>query len=275
VGPQLGGKSTLHEAIYLLFKAGKGYARADHALVNQQGFNAEIAGAVLCIVEETDLKVNKEASNRIKDWVTGKTISIHPKNKTPYDIQNTSHWIQCANDPGFCPIFPGDTRIVVIQVDVPKKDLQKRQLFQQLDQEKSAFLNLILNIELPEPEGRLSIPCISSIEKKELESYNKNDLELYLDDVVKVCYGEVIFFDEFYELFLGWLPMDRKGYWTKKRVGMMFPKSKPYVKGPMGGENKLCLGNITYDKKKEGRDEEVYLNTHNNRLDWRNRNVNS
>lgn len=90
------GKSTLHEALSLLTT--KGVARADNALVNQQGFNGELEGAILCVVEETDLRRNKQAYNRIKDWVTSPVIQIHAKGQTPFSTINTSHWIQCLSN---------------------------------------------------------------------------------------------------------------------------------------------------------------------------------
>jgi len=94
-GPQNSGKSMFHEALDLLFD--RGYIKADKALTNQQGFNAEIESAVLCIIEETDLR-NTQAYNRIKEWVTAKYISIHEKGKTPYMSQNFTHWIHCMPD---------------------------------------------------------------------------------------------------------------------------------------------------------------------------------
>lgn len=269
VGPQNSGKSTFHEAISKLFYKNLGYARADNALINQQGFNAEISNAVLCIIEETDLKRNRDAANRIKDWVTGKTISINTKYKTVYDIVNTTHWVQCANDPGFCPVLPGDTRIVVSQVDTPKQDIPKTVLFEQLEQEKAAFLHTVLSLELPAPEGRLAIPCITTSIKQELESYNKSDLENFMQEKVKICSGEIVSFEEFFFTFQNWLPMDKRAYWTTNRVSRNYPKHKPYVKGIHGTNNAITFGNITLNPNKKPGVNEVFLNTRNNRLEWR------
>src|SRR5690606_33656401 len=96
-GPQGSGKSIFHEALSLLVT--KGIVRADAALISQSGFNGELVSAVLCVIEETDLRQNKTiAYNRIKDWVTGKTINIHVKGGTPYSAANMTHWLQCANE---------------------------------------------------------------------------------------------------------------------------------------------------------------------------------
>ena len=174
VGVENCGKSTLHEALGLLIR--RGYVRADNALNSNSGFNAEVANAVLCVVEETDLSKNPNALNRIKDWVTGRRISIRALFKNAYDIVNTSHWIQCANFVSYCPILPGDTRIVAINVDLPKKDIPKKDLFNALDKEKKSFLHACLKIHLPYPEGRLSLPCITTTHKVVMEEKSDNDL---------------------------------------------------------------------------------------------------
>ena len=89
------GKSLFHEALSMLIT--RGFARADTALTSQSNFNGELEFAILCIVEETDLRRNSIAYNRIKDWVTSRHLPIHKKTKQPYLVPNTTHWIQCAN----------------------------------------------------------------------------------------------------------------------------------------------------------------------------------
>jgi len=269
IGQQNTGKSTLHEALSLLFKKSRGYARADNALINQQGFNAEIANAILCVVEEVNLRTNKEASNRIKDWVTGKTIAINEKYRTVYDIANTSHWMQCANDPTYCPVFPGDTRVTVCRVDVIKQEVPKRVLFDRLEAEKAQFLNLILSIELPEPDGRLAVPCLHTAEKMELEMFNRNDLEVFIAEKTKICHGKLITWDEFYNSFFSWLPADKRPYWSALRVARFFPKMHPYVKGKMGGTNQTFVGNITLILDDKDEVFEFILNPSNGRLERR------
>ena len=93
-GPQDSGKSIFHEAIERLVT--KGVMRADAAITSNSNFNAELEHAILCVIEETDLKRNRTAYNRIKDWVTSPKILIHRKGKTPYTVENCSHWIQCV-----------------------------------------------------------------------------------------------------------------------------------------------------------------------------------
>ena len=248
IGPQNSGKSSLHEALHLLMS--RGYARADHALLNRSGFNDEIENAVLCVVEETDLKTNKEAANRIKDWVTGKTISINTKFQSVHDVRNTTHWIQCANDASYCMIFPGDTRIVVNYVDLPKYPLPKHILFGRLEKEKAAFLDLVLSIELPEPEGRLGIPVVTSAEKATIETSNMSDLEQFIVEEAKVAHGQKMHFEYFYAQFLLYIKPERKSYWTRMRVSKEFPRKPPFVKGRLT-TNEVAIGNMAFEEMKD------------------------
>jgi len=243
VGPQNSGKSTLHEAVHLLMS--RGYSRADHALMNQQGFNGEIASAVLCVVEETNLNQNKQAANRIKDWVTGHTISVQFKHKTTYDIKNTTHWIQCANDFINCPVFPGDTRIVVCYVDKPEHEISKETLFERLEDEKAAFLDYVMSLDLPEPEGRLGLPCLSTEEKKQMEHSTMDSVQQYFEERIIVIEGECVAFEDLFEDFLVWLPAAERQDWTKVKFSMKFPQKKPIVKGRAGNLNTTTFGNIS------------------------------
>ena len=243
-GEQNTGKSTLHEALNLLFRQNRGYVRADNALINQQGFNSEIANAVLCVVEETNVSKHKDAANRIKDWVTGKTISINTKYKVVYDIGNSTHWIQCANDPGYCPVFPGDTRITVIRVPGLKNEIGKIKLFEMLEQEKAAFLFTVMNIDIPDVSGRLRIPCLSSIEKQNLEQSNMSELEMFFSECVVEAHGYCISFDELFNAFVEWLPADRRGSWGKIKFSREIPRSGAICKAPYGAKNIMTVGNI-------------------------------
>lgn len=245
VGPQNCGKSTLHEALGLIME--RGYVRADNALSSNAGFNAEVANAVLCVVEETDLSKSPEALSRIKDWVTGKRISIRALYRNAYDIVNTSHWIQCANSIKNCPILPGDTRIVPVNVGMPTKEIPKGQLLRQLEKEKKAFLHACLTLELPDPAGRLGIPCIQTSHKTVMEDKNDNTLSKFMKEKIIVRLGQVLSFENFYFRFYDWIDdSEQKIYWTKSRVSRFYPTEYPHCKGRYGNGGNIFLGNITF-----------------------------
>lgn len=266
VGGQNTGKSTLHEALRLLFKNGKGYVRADNALTSKSNFNGELEGSILNVVEETNLTKNREAANRIKDWVTGKTISIRHLYQTSFDVDNTGHWIQCANDISYCPILPGDTRVLVIRVNELRSEIPKATLFRQLEEEKSAFLHYVLSIEIPEPEGRLAMPCLSTSDKQDIESYNSSPLERFISENLFKKKGHTIDFDDFYNKFLLYLSPEERMQWSIQKVGREYPKSYPYCKGRFGDSNKMTLGNVSFDPKSEDLDFEFCFNPHNKRI---------
>lgn len=242
-GPQNSGKSIFHEALSLLMT--NGYVRADSALINQQGFNAELEKAVLCIVEETDLNRDKNAYNRIKDWVTSLRLPVHKKMMTPYHIPNTTHWIQCANDASSCPVFTGDTRITMAYVGELESIIPKKLLMQSLEKEAASFLTEVLSIELPKTNDRLNIPALKSSDKTNLEYSNETELQTFLREECVEYRGNMILFSEFYARFYEWLDHNTRHEWTKKRLA----KNLPYEKFPKGRIRKnaqVHIGNIAF-----------------------------
>ncbi len=169
-GPEDSGKSILHESVGLLMT--KGVVSADRALTNPNNFNGELANAVLAVVEEVDLSRCPTARNRLKEWVTCRQLSIRRMRTDTYGQPSTLHFVQCANRPDFCPVIPGDTRIVVCHVPLPKKTIPKSILLKQLEAEAPHFMATLLQLRLPEPNGRLRIPVIETADKLELGIQN-------------------------------------------------------------------------------------------------------
>ena len=253
-GPEGSGKSIFHEALEVLLT--KGVGRADSALVSPSGFNGELIGKILCVVEETDLRQGKgSALNRIKDWVTAKNAPIHKKNGTPYTVPNSWHWCQTANDIGFCPTFPGDTRIVVAFVKQLLADskINKSQLLERLRKQAPDFLAHILHIDLPQPDDRLSIPVIVTEEKKQAQASNRSVIEEFLAENTFPVDGQMIKMGELHERFQSWLPPSMVNEWTIIRFGREMVKLG-YVKGrnTKDGAN-FYIGNISYENCAPGR----------------------
>ena len=241
-GPQNSGKSILHEALDLLLT--KGYKRADAALISQTGFNAELEGSIICVVEETDLRKNKTAYNRIKDWVTSRQLLIHPKGKTPYHVPNTSHWIQCSNDHQSAPPFSGDTRITMVHVDnlEPEQLIPKKELIPQLEKEAPDFLAEILNLEIPPSNDRLNVPALATDDKRIVENLNKTQLQLFIEDRCREVPGCMIKVSEFFDQFREWLDPDELHRWSKIRIGRELPPQFP--KGRNHKDGQFYIGNL-------------------------------
>lgn len=240
------GKSIFHEALSLLFS--RGYERAEAALVNPQGFNKELEGQVVCVVEEVDLRENKQAYNRIKDWVTARDLLIHEKGSTPYHVTNTTHWIQVANKHLFCPIFAGDTRITVCHVR-PLSVMElipKRTLIANLEKEAPNFLASLLALELPPSTDRLNIPVIETEDKNLVQRSNRNALQMFIEDRCKIVPGQVTRFSDFYDRFIQQCDPSEAGRWSKIRLGKELPTA--VIKGRLRKDNHFYIGNLVFNE---------------------------
>lgn len=247
-GDQDVGKSILHEAIAVLLT--KGCQRADAALMSASAFNAELEDAILCIVEETELQANKQAYNRIKDWVTARELLIHRKGSTPYHIPNTSHWMQCANSRAACPVFPGDTRITMCWVQPldPLSKIPKNEFIEKLKKEAPDFLAEVLNLEVPTSNDRLRVPVIITSDKLSATESNMTPLERFLKEHCHYVPGKMIKYSEFYAKFKESVDPNEAMDWSQIRVGKNLPPQFP--KGRLltdGGQ--YYIGNISFSEK--------------------------
>ncbi len=244
-GPQNSGKSILHEALRLLLT--KGYKHANATM--DSDFNAELDGAIICVIEEMNLGKNHNAYNKIKNWVTSRELLIHEKRFTPYQIVNTTHWIHCANDHKFCPVFPGDSRITMLNVPMlsPVDMIPKRKMEDLLEKEASDFLATVMNLEIPESNDRLNVPVIETESKGAAQRVNQTLLEQFIDENCTIVNGEKIKMSEFAVKFHSWLDPDDVSYWTKNRVGKELPLTIP--KGRQRKDNQVYIGNIQWENK--------------------------
>lgn len=264
-GPQNSGKSIFHEALSLLFT--QGAKRADAALISQSGFNAELEGCILAIIEEIDLNKNNTAYNRIKDWVTSREIMIHEKGRTPYHVINTTKWVQCANYNTACPIFQGDTRITMCFVKEldPIELIPKRILIEQLKAEASDFLAEIMNLEIPPSNDRLYIPVIDTADKHTAAESNKSDIQDFFDDICFYVEGAMIKYSDLHDRYCEWCV--NNGIEPKKIRS--FGKELPtqYVKGRlMSDTGQWYIGNISYMPKEDSGPELCKLTVKDNEL---------
>jgi len=243
-GPQNSGKSILHESLSLLFT--KGAKRADAALISQSGFNEELEGCILAIIEEIDLNKDKTAYNRIKDWVTSEEIMIHGKGKTPYHMPNTSHWIQCSNEGSACPIFQGDTRITMCFVGAldPIDMIPKRQLLDQLKDEAPDFLAEIMNLEVPPSNDRLFVPVLETADKASAAEGSKSDVQDFFDDTCFYVPGHMIKYSELHNRYAEWCMHNGVEPRKIRQFGKQMPPE--YIKGRnMSDGAQWYIGNIS------------------------------
>lgn len=250
-GPQNNGKSTFFEALRLLFTSGVMDASA--AMNSSSAFNKELEGMVLCYIDEKDLQKKSQAYNRIKEWVTAREILIHEKRETPYTVPNTTHWIQCANDPQYCPVFPGDTRITMVYIDhlAPEEMINKRELFVLLEKEAPDFLASVLALELPASNDRLNVPVLNTSEKYSAAESNKSALERFFDEFCQYAPGYMLKFSDLFDKFEAWLDPQEAHEWSKISFGKNLPA--PFIKARARGNAQWHIGNITW------RDEDIVV----------------
>lgn len=244
-GAQQSGKSIFHEALQLLFT--KGYTRAEHALTANTTFNGELEGSILCVIEEIDLSKASAAYNRIKDWVTARSISIRKLYSPPYMAPNTTHWIQVANNIEYCPIFPGDTRITMIRVDDITSPIPKGKLIEDLLREAPAFITELYDIDLPDAPERLNLPVIETAEKGIVQQANRPLLEIFIEENCQHMPGHFIKFSEFYSKFSEYA-MKNGERWSEMKTGRGF--RPPFIKGrlfyELTGQMEVSIGNIAW-----------------------------
>lgn len=221
-GNENSGKSIFYEAISILMT--KGVIEANKAITTTGDFNGELAGAVLCYIEEIDVAHHKVALPRIKNWTMAEYMSIRQMRRDQFSLANTTHWVQVANHREYCPIFGGDTRITAIQVpdllpeqDIPKEDVLKPAL----RAEAPHFLHTLLNVYIPPAAGRLALPVIETDSKLEAIELRRDLLDDFITARCERVEDEsaVVNAAIFYDAFLKWLPQDARAEWTMQKVG--------------------------------------------------------
>lgn len=170
-GEEDSGKSIIHEAISLLVT--KGVVKADRALTAKTDFNGELANAIFAIIEEKDVSKHPGAINRIREWVTNRSLSIRKMRTDTYEQPSTLHFIQCSNWFHAFPALPGDTRAMVIHVPrFQGEEIPKKRLLAELEKEAPHFLRTLLDLELPPSTDRLRLPFVETEDKAELANEN-------------------------------------------------------------------------------------------------------
>ena len=247
-GAQNSGKSILHEAISLLVTGG--VVKADTALTSQSDFNGELANGVLAVIDEKNIaRAGPAVYNRIKEWTTSLSISIHRKGMEVFQQRNSLHFIQLANEKDACPVIPGDTRIVGISVEPLIEEIPKPFLLKKCEEEGPHFMKTLMTVPMPESMTRLRLPVLETGTKETLMEMHRSPLEGFIQEHCFIRNGKYLTLKEFYERFQSTLSAYEQTVWTKGKIRQNMPDVFPV--GNYSG-NKVCIGNISFDDTSVG-----------------------
>ncbi|MGN6546459.1 MAG: hypothetical protein ACTHK7_15500, partial [Aureliella sp.] len=165
-----------------------------------------------------------------------------------YEVPNTSHWIQCANSPDFCPIFPGDTRITMLWVPPIQKEIPKPLLMKALEDEAPSFMWTLLHTTLPPSRGRLRIPIVNTSFKDDASQCNKSHLDLFIEDHCLFDSQGRITWAEFYAKFKDFLPPGEE--MSKNKLGRLITQHDR-IKSASGTNNTRMIEGITWKGGKD------------------------
>jgi hypothetical protein len=143
----------------------------------------------------------------------------------------------------YCPVFPGDTRIMVIRVPdlLPEQIVAKSRWNMKLEKEASHFLYTLMHLELPPIMDRLRIPVVATASKRQAEDDNRSPLEAFIDEhCERVSGAKEIVFKDFYTRFIEQVSATEKHQWRKARAQREIPVKHPLVPG--GGNKRYLLG---------------------------------
>jgi hypothetical protein len=259
------GKSTFHEALSMLFAGKEGSVSADLALREQ--YNGQLANAILCTIEETNLSKNAAIYNKVKELTTAKFISIRAMYKPQTEVRNSTHWVQCANSLDYVPIEPGDTRIVVSRVNVLVDPILPAQLDAKLKSEASDFITAIMRVELPSLScGRLNLPVLLTEEKARAMTNKENSLDDFIRTCCAPCKGNMMVFSTFYDKFNAFLDPEERVLWNRTNVKKKIPQDL-YPVGRRSNDSVMCIGNIAMlDSGDKPKAKPVVMDANNGRL---------
>jgi hypothetical protein len=241
-GPQNSGKSSFHDAIRLLIT--RGVEGADRALTSKGGYNGELNGVVLAVVDEVNIaKSGPEAYDKMKEWTTAVDISIHAKYKQPKSVKNTLHFVQMANSRANLPLSTIDTRITAMNVPSLEEEIPRDEFLTLLKKEAPHFMRTLFDWELQPPAGRLMLPLIETQGKMDAAEVSMNPLEQFVAHECHRVAGSAVTMKDFKAKFYSTLEDYQKSDWSEKEIQKQLSEEFPV--GRAKG-NVTVVGNISF-----------------------------
>ena len=175
-GGETSGKSTLHEALGLLVT--KGVVKADKALTSNE-FNGELAGAIICAVEEKQINKVAGAYARMREWVTALEIAIRRMRTDVYTIPKF-HALDSNEqlEVGMSSLSRRHARHRHLRrwFRRGRRNRQKK-LLGILKEEAAHFIYTLLHLPLPPATERLRLRVVETAGKESLALDNSSVLQ--------------------------------------------------------------------------------------------------
>ncbi len=131
--------------------------------------------------------------------------------------------------------MPGDTRIVMIHVGVPKTEIPKEELKARLRNEAPYFMRTLVDMELPKRRGRLRLPVIDTTHKLGAETNSRDPLPEFMSTHVERVDGPYIPIAALQNAFLSTLLPQDFTAWEKRRLGRLLKSmGEPFFTGRYG-----------------------------------------
>ena len=170
----------------------------------------------------------------------------HEKGKTPYLVDNCTHYVQCGNSIKECPIFDGDTRITLCEVPPIAEYIDSGDLNDLCVKEAPAFLGTLMSLEIPaSADPRLNLLVIETGIKEQAQEENRNELQTFLKEMTKEVSGATILYADFFNKFQNWLDPAEAHSWSKQKMGKKLPTRFPKGRVMSRGAN-FYVGNIAW-----------------------------
>jgi len=192
-GDQNDGKSIFHESFSLLVTS----VVVDAYRVLREQFNGVIEGAILCTLDERNAS-EKASAEKIKAFTTADKIEIRRMRAEAYTVANTTHWCRMTNSLENACVPLGDTRTTMIKVGTLQKEIPKDRLLDALRAEAPAMLFTLLHLDLIEPNGRMQVPVITTVDKLQ---HSKNYVSVWIAENMEFCPGPFVGASEIYARF--------------------------------------------------------------------------
>ena len=163
------GKSSYHRMLVRMFANSNGWCELRKELLKDD-FNDLLRGCALAYLEEIDLSRSPCAYDLVKGLVDSPVLKMRGIYAASEMEVNYVHFVHSANARHHCPIFPNDTRIMVIPVSQYEgPDLAWTEKLEPIiDGEAPAFLHELLTMPIPDQGmGRLFLPLLETDDKRE------------------------------------------------------------------------------------------------------------